>query len=161
MTYQFQRSMAQFERASQSLAGGVATAFRSAQQPVPVSFTTGRGSHLTDVDGNEYVDYALSFGPMLLGHSPEPVLEAVRRQLGRGLGFGASHELEAELAEAVCRTVPSAELCVFGSTGSEAVHSAIRIAPITAGWTRCTSEFRARPARRRRPAARTRRPRPR
>src|ERR1700691_6599482 len=100
MTYQFQRSMAQFERASQSLAGGVATAFRSAQQPVPVSFTTGRGSRLTDADGDQYVDYALGFGPMLLGHSPEPVLEAVRRQLG----FGASHELEAELAEGVCRT---------------------------------------------------------
>ena len=136
MTYQFQRSMAQFERASQSLAGGVATAFRSAQQPVPVSFTTGRGSRLTDVDGNEYVDYALGFGPMLLGHSPEPVLEAVRRQLDRGLGFGASHELEAELAEAVCRTVPSAELCVFGSTGSEAVHSAIRIARAATGRNR-------------------------
>ena len=136
MTYQFQRSMAQFERASRSLAGGVATAFRSAQQPVPVSFTTGRGSRLTDVDGNEYVDYALGFGPMLLGHSPEPVLEAVRRQLDRGLGFGASHELEAELAEAVCRTVPSAELCVFGSTGSEAVHSAIRIARAATGRNR-------------------------
>src|SRR5580692_547670 len=134
--HQFQRSMDQFERASRSLAGGVATAFRSAQQPVPVSFTTGRGSRLTDVDGNEYVDYALGFGPMLLGHSPEPVLAAVRRQLDRGLGFGASHELEAELAEAVCRTVPSAELCVFGSTGSEAVHSAIRIARGATGRTR-------------------------
>src|ERR1700733_10414036 len=134
--HRFQRSMDQFERASQSLAGGVATAFRSAQQPVPVSFTTGRGSRLTDVDGNEYVDYALGFGPMLLGHSPEPVLAAVRRQLDRGLGFGASHELEAELAEAVCRTVPSAELCVFGSTGSEAVHSAIRIARAATGRNR-------------------------
>lgn len=136
VSHGFQRSMAQFERASRSLAGGVATAFRAAQQPVPVSFTSGHGSRLTDVDGNGYVDYALGFGPMLLGHSPEPVLAAVRRQLDRGLGYGASHELEAELAEAVCRTVPSAELCVFGSTGSEAVHAAIRIARAATGRNR-------------------------
>jgi glutamate-1-semialdehyde 2,1-aminomutase len=136
VSHGFQRSMAQFERASRSLAGGVATAFRAAQQPVPVSFTGGHGSRLTDVDGNGYVDYALGFGPMLLGHSPEPVLAAVRRQLDRGLGYGASHELEAELAEAVCRTVPSAELCVFGSTGSEAVHVAIRIARAATGRNR-------------------------
>jgi glutamate-1-semialdehyde 2,1-aminomutase len=132
----FQASRAQFERAKRSLAGGVATAFRAAQQPVPVCFTGGRGARLRDLDGNEYVDYALGFGPMILGHSPEPVLAAVRRQLDRGLGYGASHELEAELAEAVCRTVPSAELCAFGSTGSEAVAAAIRIARGATGRNR-------------------------
>jgi glutamate-1-semialdehyde 2,1-aminomutase len=136
VTDRFGGSRAQFERAQRSLAGGVATAFRAAQQPVPISFRTGHGARITDVDGNEYVDYALGFGPMLLGHSPEPVLDAVRRQLGLGLGYGASHELEAELAEAVCRTVPSAERCVFGSTGSEAVHAAIRIARAATGRLR-------------------------
>jgi glutamate-1-semialdehyde 2,1-aminomutase len=133
VTETFQRSQAQFERAKRSLAGGVATAFRAAQQPVPVCFTGGRGARLTDLDGREYVDYALGFGPMILGHSPRPVLEAVRRQLDRGLGYGASHDLEAELAEAVCRTVPSAELCAFGSTGSEAVATALRIARAATG----------------------------
>jgi glutamate-1-semialdehyde 2,1-aminomutase len=133
VTETFQRSQAQFERAKRSLAGGVATAFRAAQQPVPVCFTGGRGARLTDLDGREYVDYALGFGPMILGHSPRPVIEAVRRQLDRGLGYGASHQLEAELAEAVCRTVPSAELCAFGSTGSEAVAAAIRIARAATG----------------------------
>jgi glutamate-1-semialdehyde 2,1-aminomutase len=136
VTDKFAGSRAQFERAQRSLAGGVATAFRAAQQPVPISFRTGHDARITDVDGNEYVDYALGFGPMLLGHSPEPVLDAVRRQLGLGLGYGASHELEAELAEAVCRTVPSAERCVFGSTGSEAVHAAIRIARAATGRLR-------------------------
>ncbi|MEO7556389.1 MAG: aminotransferase class III-fold pyridoxal phosphate-dependent enzyme, partial [Acidimicrobiales bacterium] len=130
------RSRAQNERAKRTLAGGVATAFRASQQPLPICFVSGHGSRLTDIDGNDYVDWALGWGPLLLGHSPEPVLEAVRRQLDRGLGFGASHELEAELAEAVCRTVPSVEMCVFSSTGSEAVHAALRIARAVTGRNR-------------------------
>ena len=88
----------------------------------------GEGPRIYDLDGNAYIDYGLGFGPLLLGHSPAVVLDAVREQLGTGLGYGASHPLEAELAETVCRLVPSAELCIFGSTGSEAVHVAIRIA---------------------------------
>jgi len=136
MSDMFVRSRAQFDRARKSLAGGVATAFRAVQEPVPICFRSGHGARLWDVDGNEYVDYALGFGPMLLGHSPEPVIEAVRRQLERGIGFGASHELEAELAEAVCRTVPSAELCAFSNSGSEAVHAAIRIARAATGRNR-------------------------
>jgi len=130
---QFARSRQQNERARRTLAGGVATAFRAAQQPVPISFARGQGSHLWDIDGNEYVDYALAFGPMLLGHSPKVVVETVERQLSTGIGYGASHVLESELAEAVCRTVPSAEMCIFGSTGSEAVHAAIRIARSATG----------------------------
>ena len=128
MTDRYARSRTNFDQAKRSLAGGVATAFRTAQLPVPITFESGHGAHLTDVDGNEYVDYALGFGPLLLGHSPAPVLEAMRRQLDRGLGFGASHPLEKQLAEAVCRTVPSAELCIFSSTGTEAVQAAIRVA---------------------------------
>ena len=95
---------------------------------MPICFESGAGSHLIDVDGNEYVDYALGFGPLILGHRPTAVLDAVRRQLDRGLGYGACHDLEAELAEAVCRIVPSADMCVFSNTGSEAVQVALRIA---------------------------------
>ncbi len=136
MIDRYARSRAQHERARHCLAGGVATAFRASQQPIPLTFTGGRGPFLTDLDGNQYVDYALGYGPLLLGHSPQPVLTAVRRQLATGLGYGACHELEAELAEAVCRTVPCAELCVFSSTGSEAVHAAIRIARAATGRRR-------------------------
>ena len=136
MSQSFDRSIAQFERSKRSLAGGVSTAFRAAQQPVPICFTRGKGSHLWDVDGNEYVDYVLGFGPLLLGHSPEPVLAAVEEQLRTGLGYGASHLLEAELAEAICRTVPSAELCIISNTGSEAVHAAVRMARAATGRTR-------------------------
>jgi len=124
----YSRSRSQFERARRTLAGGVATAFRAAQRPVPVCFDHASGSRVFDVDGHDYIDYALGFGPLLLGHQPQAVLYAAEAQLHRGLGYGACHELEAELAEAVCRIVPSAEMCVFSNTGSEAVQVALRIA---------------------------------
>ena len=136
MSLSLTQSHAQHNRARNSLAGGVATAFRATQEPVPVSFASSAGPRMTDVDGNQYVDFALGFGPLLLGHSPAPVLDAVRTQLSLGLGYGASHPLEPALAEAVCRTVPSAELCVFSSTGSEAVHAALRIARAATGRSR-------------------------
>nr|MBA2254104.1 aminotransferase class III-fold pyridoxal phosphate-dependent enzyme [Chloroflexota bacterium] len=136
MADRYQRSRAQHQRSARSLAGGVATAFRAPQLPVPISFARGAGSRLWDVDGNEYVDFALAFGPMLLGHSPTSVTEAVRRQLQLGIGYGASHAAEAELAETICRMVPCAERCVFSSTGSEAVHAAMRIARAATGRNR-------------------------
>lgn len=136
MKDRYEASRAQQRRARRSLAGGVATAYRAPQQPVPISFSGGQGSRLTDIDGNEYVDYALAFGPMLLGHSPERVIQAVQRQLSTGIGYGACHTVESELAEAVCRAVPSAELCVFSNSGSEAVHAALRIARAVTGRSR-------------------------
>lgn len=136
MNDRYAASRMQHERAHRTLAGGVATAFRAVQRPVPITFASGHGAWLRDVDGHDYVDYALGFGPMLLGHSPDVVLDAVRRQLSTGLGYGACHHLEAELAEAVCRTMPCAELCAFSNTGSEAVHAAIRIARAATGRTR-------------------------
>lgn len=110
--------------------------FRAPQLPVPITFASGAGSRLWDIDGNEYVDFALAFGPMLLGHSPAPVLAAVRRQLELGIGYGAGHAAEAQLAETICRMVPCAERCIFSSTGSEAVHAAIRIARAATGRAR-------------------------
>ncbi len=136
MTGRYPRSRAQHQRSARSLAGGVATAFRAPQLPVPISFARGTGSRLWDVDRNEYLDFALAFGPMLLGHSPQAVVEAVRRQLEIGIGYGASHTAEAELAETICRMVPCAERCIFSSTGSEAVHAALRIARAATGRNR-------------------------
>lgn len=129
----YEGSRAQHERARRSLAGGVGSVFRADQLPVPIAFSRGSGSRLVDVDGNEYIDYAMGFGPTILGHSPRPVIEAVTRQLEAGIDYGASHPIEAELAEAVSRTVPCAELCVFSTTGSEAVHAAVRIARSATG----------------------------
>ena len=109
---------------------------RSAQLPVPLVIDRGEGSHLVDIDGNEYVDYVLGFGPMLLGHTPAPVIEAVKAQLDRGLTYGAQHVLEAELAERLVDSAPCAELACFSTTGSEAVHAAIRIARAATGRRR-------------------------
>jgi glutamate-1-semialdehyde 2,1-aminomutase len=127
-TARYRRSQQQMERARRSLAGGVATAMRAAQRPVPLVIDHAEGSHLVDIDGNDYVDYVLGFGPMLLGHTPRAVIEAVKRQLERGFTYGAQHALEAEVAEGVVDAVPCAELVCFSSTGSEAVQAALRIA---------------------------------
>lgn len=121
-------SARQLERARRSLATGVATAMRAGQRPVPLTISRGEGSRIIDVDGNEYVDHVLGFGPLLLGHCPPTVGAAVTEQLGRGTTFGAQHELEAELAERLVEIVPCAELCCFATTGSEAVQVALRIA---------------------------------
>jgi glutamate-1-semialdehyde 2,1-aminomutase len=129
----YARSSAQIERARRTLAGGVSTAMRAAQRPVPLVVDHASGSHILDIDGNEYIDYVLGFGPMLLGHSPGPVIDAVSAQLRRGFTYGAQHELEAELAERVVETVPCAELVCFATTGSEAVHAALRIARAATG----------------------------
>lgn len=114
----------------------MASAIRVTQRPLPLTIAAGRGAHLRDIDGNEYVDYALAYGPMVLGHSPAPVLAAVAKQLSEGISYGASHRLECELSEAVCRTVPSADLCVFSNSGSEAVQAAVRIARAATGRRR-------------------------
>jgi glutamate-1-semialdehyde 2,1-aminomutase len=124
------------ERARCSLARGVSSAMKATQVPVPLCVSKGRGSRIWDVDGNEYIDFALSFGPMLLGQSPTVVVEAVRSQLGDGIGFGAGNRYEAPLAELLCQLVPSAELVIFSNTGTEAVQAALRIARAATGRNR-------------------------
>ncbi|MDA8330617.1 MAG: aspartate aminotransferase family protein [Candidatus Dormibacteraeota bacterium] len=95
---------------------------------MPITFQSAHGAHLVDVDGNQYVDFALGFGPMILGHSPASVVEAIQQQAQTGIGFGANHPGERDLAELICRLVPSADLCAFSSTGTESVQVAIRVA---------------------------------
>jgi glutamate-1-semialdehyde 2,1-aminomutase len=109
---------------------------RAAQRPTPLTIDHGRGSRVVDLDGNEYVDHVLGFGPLLLGHCPPAVVEAASAQLRRGTTFGAQHELEAEVAERLVELVPCAELCCFSTTGSEAVHAALRIARAATGRPR-------------------------
>src|ERR1700722_19451413 len=80
------------DRARASLAGGVSSPFR-AKAPVPLYFEDGCGSRLRDVDGNEYIDYALGWGPLILGHRHPALVEAIRNQAGRCHHFGAQHTL--------------------------------------------------------------------
>jgi glutamate-1-semialdehyde 2,1-aminomutase len=115
------------DRARQSLAGGVSSPFR-AKFPVPLYFRDGCGSRLEDEDGNQYIDYALAWGPAILGHRHPRLVEAYRRQAEKPLIYGAQHRLEIEVAERIQAAVPCAERVAFTSSGSEAVQLALRLA---------------------------------
>jgi glutamate-1-semialdehyde 2,1-aminomutase len=128
MTDRYSKSRSLLKRAEQSLAGGVSSNVRRGDKPLPLYFDSGVGSRLFDVDGNEYIDYVLGRGPLILGHTHSEVIEATCRQLWRGQVYAAQHEAEIELAEKIVRIVPSAERVRFGISGSEAVHGALRLA---------------------------------
>lgn len=115
------------KRACGSLPGGVSSPFR-AKFPVPLYFEDARGPRVRDVDGNEYIDYALAWGPLILGHCHPAVVEAVRRQAGRPHIYGAEHELEYLVGEQARAMVPCASRIIFTSSGSEAVQAALRLA---------------------------------
>jgi len=124
------QSEALFRRAVGIIPGGVNSpvrAFRSVGGN-PVFIARGQGSHIFDVDGNEYIDYVGSWGPLLLGHRHPAILEALERALTIGTSFGAPTEGEVELAEAICDAVPSIEMVRLVNSGTEATMSAIRVA---------------------------------
>jgi glutamate-1-semialdehyde 2,1-aminomutase len=123
-----ERSRALYEQAQQVIAGGISSDARRGIKPVPLYVDHALGSRLWDVDGNEYIDYVLGQGPLVLGHSHPAVVEAVQRQMARGQIYSAQHELEIEVASAVREMVPCAEMTRFNSVGSEAVHAAWRLA---------------------------------
>lgn len=123
-------SNALFERATQTIPGGVNSPVRAFNGVggSPVFFTRGEGPHLWDADGNRYIDYIGSWGPMIMGHGFAPVVEAVRQQAEQAIGFGAPTTLEIELAEEICRRVRSIEQVRMVNSGTEATMSAIRLA---------------------------------
>ncbi len=129
----YTKSIELYRRASGVLAGGVNSNFRALNRPVPLFIERGEGAHLWDVDGNQYIDYVLGLGPVILGHAPKPVIEAVAASLARGQCYSAQHMLEIELAEAIIAAVPTAEMVRFSSSGSEAVHIALRLARAVTG----------------------------
>ena len=120
-------------RSKQALAGGVSSEFRKYNHPHALFYSHGRGSRLYDVDGNEYLDFTLSQGPLIVGHSHPHVLERVRECTERGQLFAGQHLLEVELAEKLQRHIPSAELMRFCLDGSSAVHTAFRLARAKTG----------------------------
>jgi glutamate-1-semialdehyde 2,1-aminomutase len=107
--------------------GGVNSPVR-AFEPYPFFTRSAKGSRLTDVDGREYIDYCLGYGPLILGHANAEVIGAVRAQLGRGTLYGTPSEQEVLFAEQIRQCVPSAEMVRLVSTGTEATMSAIRAA---------------------------------
>jgi glutamate-1-semialdehyde 2,1-aminomutase len=121
------------ERASVVLPGGASSHFKAWQ---PFYVRSAKGSHLVDVDGNEYVDLIMGFGPNLLGHSPDVVMDAVAETIRHGTSLAIATPLEVELAETVARHVPSMEQMRFVATGTEATMMALRTARAFTGRTR-------------------------
>lgn len=121
-----------FAKAKTLIPGGVNSPVR-AFSPYPFFTKCAKGSRLVDVDGNEYIDYCMGYGPLILGHAHPHVVRAVREQLENGTLFGTPSEQEVELAELICKLVPSAEMVRLVTTGAEATMSAIRVAR---GFTR-------------------------
>lgn len=119
-----------YERAKKHMPGGVNSPVRSCQAVgrIPKFIKSAKGAHLTDVCGNEMIDYVCSFGPGILGHAHPAVIEKVKAACDEGLTYGAPTEREVEMAELLAELVPSMEVSRLVSSGTEAVMSAIRVA---------------------------------
>ncbi len=121
-----------WERAEKIIPCGTQTLSKAPNQFVqgvyPIYIQRGLGSHVFDVDGNEYIDYPMALGPILLGHAYPATIEAVTRQLQDGITFTLMHPLEVELAEIITECVPGAEMVRFAKNGSDATTAAVRIA---------------------------------
>ena len=118
------------KRAEQLIPGGVSSPVRAfkAVECEPPFIVRGQGSHIWDADGNEYIDYVGSWGPLILGHAESDVLDAILTAVGNGTSFGASTPAEADLAELVIEAFPRVEKVRFVNSGTEATMSAIRLA---------------------------------
>ncbi len=125
-----ERSQKLFELSRRLIPGGVNSPVRAFQGVggTPIFFREGKGAHLIDVDGNRYIDYVGSWGPMIVGHAHPSVIKAVQKTAARSLSFGAPTELELEMAQMITELVPSIEQVRLVSSGTEATMSAIRLA---------------------------------
>ncbi|GAO41790.1 glutamate-1-semialdehyde 2,1-aminomutase [Flavihumibacter petaseus] len=119
-----------FSRAQQSIPGGVNSPVRAFKSVggTPVFMEKAKGAYLYDADGKQYIDYIASWGPMILGHAFEPVVEAIREYAGYGTSFGAPTELEIKMAELIKSMTPNVDLIRMVSSGTEACMSAVRLA---------------------------------
>lgn len=124
------KSASLIARAERSIPGGVNSPVRAFKGVggTPIFLASGEGAWITDVDGNRYIDFVGSWGPMLQGHAFPPVIDAVRARAQRGLGFGAPSEIEVELAEAVVARFPAIDKVRMVNSGTEATMTAIRLA---------------------------------
>ena len=130
MTHSAPRSSSLFANAQQHIPGGVNSPVRAFKSVggTPLFIKSAEGAYIVDEDNKRFVDYVGSWGPMILGHSHPEVLDAVRNQLQYGLSFGAPTAMEVEMADLVCRLVPSMDMVRMVSSGTEATMSAIRLA---------------------------------
>ena len=138
MTQATSRSSELFERALQAMPGGVSSPVRAfrAVGGTPLFVDHAKGARLTDANGNTYLDFVMSWGPLILGHAYPKVTEAIAAQVTRGTTYGAPHVAELELAELVRDCYPTAERVRFTSSGTEAAQSALRLARAATGRAR-------------------------
>lgn len=140
MSYRTERSQQLFLKAQEHFAGGVGSGTRSPGSgwvPSPVYVDHGEGSHLWDADGNEYVDYLVGGGPLILGHRPRPVIDAVCKTIQeRGSMFAMAHDLEIEAVQKICDLLPSIKKLRFDNSGTAAVQRALRLARAYTGKTK-------------------------
>src|SRR5680860_153461 len=127
------KSAALLERSKKVLAGGVSSEFRKFNHPHALFYDHAEGVYTYDVDGNKYLDFTLSQGPMIVGHSHPHVLKRIREYSEKGQLFAGQHILEIELAEKLNKYIPSAELMRFCLDGSTAVQTAFRVARAKTG----------------------------
>lgn len=128
-------SAAAFARALKLMPGGVSSPVRAFQAVggTPLFIRGGEGSRITDIDGNTYIDYVGSYGPLITGHANERVVAALSKAIGRGSSFGAPTECETQLASLIVSAMPSIEMVRFVNSGTEATMSAIRLARAATG----------------------------
>ncbi|MGL4653295.1 glutamate-1-semialdehyde 2,1-aminomutase [Cetobacterium sp.] len=120
-----------YDKAVKIIPGGVNSpvrAFKSVDKTYPIFVNRGKGSKIYDEDNNEYIDYICSWGPLILGHNNERVLNGVREAIELGSSFGLPTKMEVELAELVCKCYPSMDMIRFTTSGTEATMAAIRVA---------------------------------
>lgn len=124
------KSAREYTVAQEVLPGGVNSPVRAyrAVGGTPPFIERGTGPYIYDVDGNRYIDYVMSYGPLILGHAPDPVVRALAAQAERGTSYGAPTPLETELAGLVVEAVPSVDMVRFVSSGTEATMTALRLA---------------------------------
>lgn len=120
-----------FQKAEKYIPGGVNSpvrAFKSVNRKAPIFACKGKGARIWDEDGNEYIDYICSWGPLILGHNPENVIKGVREAIEMGSSFGLPTKMEVELAELITKCCPSIEKVRLTTSGTEATMSAVRLA---------------------------------
>jgi len=129
------RSSQLYQQAQRLLPGGVNSPVRAMRSigRDPIFIASGRGSTITDVDGNDYIDWVSSWGPLILGHAHPEVIQAITRAANHGTSFGAPTEAEVALAEEVAERIPSVEMLRMTSSGTEATMSAVRLARAVTG----------------------------
>ena len=125
-----EKSKSAFKKACEIIPGGVNSPVRAFKSVGgnPIFIQSGKGSHITDIDGNSYIDYVCSWGPLILGHAYDPIVKVIQETAEKGTSYGAPTLLETEMAEMIISMVPSIEMVRMVNSGTEATMSAIRLA---------------------------------